>query len=171
MIGENIYLRALEPADIDKLYEWENDSALWHLGNTIEPFSRFTLEQYIFNADRDIFESRQLRLIIVNKNDDSAVGSIDLFEFDPINHRAGIGILVDNHHRRKGYAIEALTLLSAYAFSSLELHQLYCNICADNTPSLELFHNAGFVICGTKKEWVRRGSKYIDEHILQLLKH
>jgi diamine N-acetyltransferase len=171
MTGEKIYLRALEPADIDKLYEWENDPAIWHLGNTAEPFSYFTLEQYILDAGRDIFTTRQLRLIIVKRDDDHAVGSIDLFDFDPLNHRAGIGILIDRKHRQKGFAAEALALIMEYSFSTLSLHQLFCNIGADNTPSIRLFQNAGFVICGTKKEWTRNAGKYNDEHILQFIKH
>ncbi len=171
MIGERIFLRAPEPADIDVLYKWENDPEIWHLGNSVEPFSRFTLEQYILSADRDIFSAKQLRLIIADKQNENPLGSIDLFDFDPVNHRAGIGILISSDERGKGYATEALQLLIDYAFSTLELHQLFCNIATDNKASLELFQKFKFTISGTKKEWLRRGTIYIDEHLLQLLNH
>ena len=170
MIGERIYLRALEPSDIDTLYKWENDPSIWHLGNTVEPFSRFALEQYILNAERDIFTSRQLRLMIVKKADDGVIGSVDLFDFDPVHHRAGIGILIDAEERRNGYATEAVSLLSTYAFKTLGLHQLYCNIEKDNHASIDLFEKSGFVRCGDKKEWLRRGDSFVDELILQLIR-
>ncbi len=54
----SIELRALEPSDIDILYNWENDQKLWHLSNTVAPFSKFILEQYIMNAEQDIYYSK-----------------------------------------------------------------------------------------------------------------
>ena len=84
--GKNLKLRALEPSDVDFLFEWENDEKLWHLSNTIAPFSRFVLEQYILNSHQDIFTNKQLRLMIDLKNGDNnyPIGSIDLFDFDPV---------------------------------------------------------------------------------------
>ncbi|RLC22496.1 MAG: N-acetyltransferase, partial [Deltaproteobacteria bacterium] len=80
-------LRALEPTDVDVLFEWENNEKLWHLSNTITPFSRFTMEQYILNAHQDIYTTKQLRLMIDKKEPDgnNPIGSIDLFDFDPTN--------------------------------------------------------------------------------------
>ena len=120
--GKDLILRALEPADIDFLFEWENNEKLWHLSNTIAPFSRFVLEQYILNSHRDIYTNKQLRLMIDIKNEDAnnPIGSIDLFDFDPINKRAGIGVLITEENRNKGYASEALEMLIEYCFSKLQ---------------------------------------------------
>jgi len=38
--GENINLRALEPSDLDVLYNWENDTSIWKVSQTIAPFSK-----------------------------------------------------------------------------------------------------------------------------------
>jgi len=83
--GKNLILRALEPTDINSLYEWENDQKLWYLSNTIIPFSHFTLEQYILNSHQDIYTTKQLRLMIDSKDPEqnNPIGSIDLFDFDP----------------------------------------------------------------------------------------
>lgn len=173
MTGPEIHLRALEPADIDLLYEWENDPAIWHLGNTFTPFSRFLLEQYLLTAQNDIFSSKQLRLMI-DLNHPGAllptIGSIDLFDFDPYHHRAGIGILITAEHRRKGYASEALGLLKNYAFTLLDLHQLYCNIDKDNNKSISLFNKQGFEKCGEKKDWLWHNGIWHDELMLQCIK-
>ena len=111
MIGPNLLLRAPEPADIDIIYRWENDIRIWQLGNTLTPYSRFAIEQFVLNSDNDIFSSKQLRLMIdwhSNESGTIAIGSIDLFDFDPIHKRAGIGILIDESVRNKGFASEAL---------------------------------------------------------------
>lgn len=168
--AEHIFLRAIEPSDIDLIYEWENDTENWIVSNTQTPFSRFVLEQYITSAHEDIYTAKQLRLIICT-NDNKAIGSIDLFDFDANNLRAGIGILIgDKSERKKGYASEAIKVLTNYCFTSLNLNQLYCNITTDNEESILLFQKHNFQITGIKKQWIRNANKFKDELLLQLIK-
>lgn len=166
-------MRALEPDDLDLLYEWENDPTIWHLGNTFVPFSRFLLEQYLLNAQNDIFSNKQLRLMIELNNPKglpATIGSIDLFDFDPFHRRAGVGILITAEHRRKGYASEALGLLKNYAFTLLDLHQLYCNIDTGNSISIALFNKHGFEKCGEKKDWLWHNASWHDELMMQCIR-
>ena len=167
--GQLIYLRAVEPSDLDFLYKWENNTDIWHLSNTLAPFSKHTLLQYIENAKHDIYVTKQMRLIICLR-DNEPVGCIDLFEFDPTNQRAGVGILIsEEKHRGKGYAAEALEVLCNYSFSILHLHQLYCSINADNKTSIKLFTKMGFVQSGNKQEWNKTQDGYQDELFFQLI--
>ena len=170
MKSSNLQLRALEPADVDLLYEWENNTDIWHLSNTLTPFSRFALEQYILNA-ADIFESKQLRLMIDLHRDKpvTTIGCVDLFDFDPAHLRAGVGIMIIEPERGKGYASEALDLILDYAFNLLRLHQLYANVIKENTASIELFKTKLFSEIGVKKEWLRFGDNWADECMLQLI--
>ncbi|MCB8995455.1 MAG: GNAT family N-acetyltransferase [Bacteroidales bacterium] len=166
-----IQLRALEPEDLELLYSWENNPEIWHLSNTLSPFSKFTLEKYIQEAQLDIFQTKQLRLIIQLKSSGEAIGAIDLFDFDPMHKRAGVGILIgDKKFRRKGFASEALEILETYAFDKLGLKQLYCNILEDNSESLSLFIKQGFVITGQKKDWVFKNNNWHSEYFLQLIR-
>ena len=169
MRGEKIALRAIEPSDADLLHEWENDTDIWQMSNTIAPFSRYIIEQYILSSDHDIFSSRQLRLMIDRIDGEQIVtaGAIDLFDFEPMHRRAGVGILIGKAQRNAGLASEALELLKSYAFETLQLHQLYCNISSDNHPSLMLFQKHGFTICGQRREWLLIKGQWIDEHLLQ----
>ena len=184
--GKHISLRAMEPADIDVLYKWENDTETWKVSNTQTPFSRFVLEQYIATAHQDIYSTKQLRLMIdlnplpkeLRTDTLSPIGErsrtfgcIDLFDFDPNNLHAGIGILIaDKSDRRNGYAYEALEILIEYCFHSLNLHQLYCNITTDNESSVLLFQKHGFQISGIKKQWIRDGNTFKDELLLQKIR-
>lgn len=171
MRSKNLQLRALEPGDIDLLYEWENDTRVWHLSNTLAPFSRFALEQYVLSATDDIYATRQLRLMVdLQRNENpSTIGCIDLFDFDPANMRAGLGIMIIEEERGKGYASEALDLVIEYSFKRLRLHQLYANVIAENEASLELFKKKHFEIIGVKKEWLLKNGQWLDEYLLQLL--
>lgn len=148
-----IRFRALEPDDIDLLYEWENDASIWEVSNTFEPFSKYILAKYIKESQRDIYEAKEVRMIIETL-EGTAVGAIDLFDFDPFHLRAGVGILIHNEKDRKlGYATDALQLLCTYATDYLRLHQLYANISEENKASIQLFTSNGFELCGTKKDW------------------
>lgn len=165
--GNLIKLRALEPGDVDLLYLWENDPEVWTISNTLKPFSKYTLQQFIESSVADIYETKQLRLIIDDIKSAQPAGIIDIFDFDPFHKRAGIGILIAEQFRRSGFATESIALVKEYLFSILHLHQIYCNIMTNNPGSIELFKKAGFEICGHKKEWILTQEGYCDELILQ----
>lgn len=170
LTGKHIYLRALEPQDLDFLYLLENDTAVWEISGTLKPYSKKVLRLYLDNAHRDIYEVKQLRLCI-STMDDNCIGLIDLFDFDPKHKRAGIGIIIIKpEDRNKGWGAEALEILCSYAFSVLDLHQLYANILEENKASIHLFEKLGFVQIGTKKDWIRTNSGFKNELLFQKIK-
>jgi diamine N-acetyltransferase len=162
-----VWLRPLEPEDIDLLYDWENNLEIWEVSDTKTPFSKHILAQYLKDSVFDIYATRQLRLVIQTLGK-KPVGAIDLFDFDPFHMRAGIGILIHNREERnKGYASDALQCLMNYSLNVLGLHQLYANISPDNEASLKLFQKLGFEFLGTKREWLKTPTGWKDEIILQ----
>lgn len=168
----NILLRAPEPQDIDTLYQWENNTAIWEVSHTLIPFSRHSITEYVLNTlNQDIFESRQLRLIICKKKEPNCLlGTVDIFDYDPLHARAGIGILIaDKKNRNKGIGHTALGIILDYCFRILQLHQVYCNINKKNKVSMSLFRTNGFLVCGEKKEWLKSPDGWEDEYTLQLL--
>lgn len=168
--GTSIYLRALEPDDLEFIYQIENDESIWNVSNTSTPYSKFLIKQYLENAHQDLFEAKQLRLAICENNSFKATGLIDLFEFDPQNNRAGIGIIIQNEsNRNRGVGEEALGLLINYSFVQLQLHQLFANIGTNNESSLKLFSKFEFKQIGIKKEWIYNNNSYHDEALFQLI--
>lgn len=168
--GTNIYLRALEPEDLEFIYAIENNESVWEVSNTQTPYSRFLIRQYLENAHQDIYEAKQLRLAICLYDTFHAIGLIDLFDFDPKNNRAGVGIVISNEaNRNSGIGSEALQLVINYAFNQLQLHQLYANIGSNNEISLQLFTKFGFQIIGTKKDWIKVNNVFKDEILFQLI--
>jgi diamine N-acetyltransferase len=170
LVGKHIQLRALEPEDLDFVHAIENDTNFWSLSNTQTPFSKYIIKQYIEASHRDIFEVKQLRLVIALL-DGTAIGLVDLFDFDFINARAGIGIIIQSDaHKRKGYGKESIELLTNYCFTVLNLHQVYCNINASNLASIKLFSSLNFKKMGVKKDWNLINGQFEDEYAFQLLK-
>ncbi len=167
--GAHISLRALEPEDLDFLFRIENNSSFWEVSHTQVPYSKFILQQYLDNAHLDIYESKQLRLMIVEKDSEHSVGMIDLFDFNPQHKRAGIGILIDTDYQKNGFAFDALSVFVRYCFHHLNLHQLHANITPENTDSISLFEKCGFQLIGEKKDWLFVNGDFKNELSYQLI--
>ncbi|MDR2972505.1 MAG: GNAT family N-acetyltransferase, partial [Bacteroidales bacterium] len=137
--GTKIFLRALEPSDVELLYQWENDPEIWKISQTLTPYSKYTLKQFIDSAQEDIGSSKQVRFMINIMHTKQTVGILDIFDIDFLNSRAGMGILIDKNFRHQEIGAEAVTLAANYLFNSLHLHQIYCNVLKNNPISLKLF--------------------------------
>jgi len=170
--GENITLRAIEPHDIDLMYNWENDISIWPVSGTLTPFSKQTMIDFLENSKEDIYTAKQLRLAVDKNNSPSdsqpTIGYIDLYDFDPFHRRAGVGILIaDKDSRRSGYGLESIELLCEYSFGVLNLHQLFCNVHKNNAPSIQLFTAAGFKNNGELLDWTITNGKWTNVVVMQ----
>lgn len=181
--GKTVRLRAVEPEDLEVLYRWENDPAVWSVSGTTEPFSLHQMRRFIAEQQAaDIFRTGQLRLMIEAPAESREcagkpsarswrpVGAVDLFEFDPLHRRAGIGILIHaDADRQHGLASDALATLCRYGRDTLHLHLLWCHVGTENEASLRLFRGAGFIEAGTLHDWQWRADGYHDEVVMQKL--
>lgn len=158
--NEHIRLRAVEPEDLDRLYTWENNSQLWDAGNTRNPYSRFVLKQYIINSDKDIYENKQLRLMIFSLKSGETVGTVDLFDFDIHNSRMALGLFVDARFQGKGFAKESLRLVEEYVFGYLKINQLYCHIAEHNAASMQMFEQEHYKKTGLLKDWIKTANGF-----------
>ena len=168
--NEKIKLRAVEPDDLKRLYDWENDTELWSLGSTIAPYSKYVLREFIKNADKDIFTTKQLRLMIDNKQDNKTVGCVDLHDFDFFNQRVALGLLIDKNYRQKGFAFDTVEVIINYCFSFLKLRQIYCYIPANNERSIKLFQKVGFLQNGILKDWMKTENDFCDVFVFQKIR-
>ncbi len=165
--NDKITLRGIEIKDVDFLYKWENDRSNWSISHTISPYSRQVLMHYIENVT-DVYSDKQLRLVIESIEEKRPLGTVDLFDCDFKNRKAGIGILIaEQTDRNKGWASEVLNLILPYCFQVLNLHQVYCNILENNPESIHLFEKYGFKKLALKKDWVLVDGEFQNEWLLQ----
>lgn len=151
----NIQLRKLEPTDLPYLYRWENDAFVWADGANHNPLSQQDLRDYIASTTGDIYRDGQLRLII--EEDGLTIGCIDLFDLDPRNRRAAIGMYIAPEYRGKGIAREAVRLLELYAFGFLHLRLIYAIISIHNTACTALYRSAGYTPSSPLPAWTLEG--------------
>lgn len=193
-----VRLRALEPEDVDRLYIWENDRDMWPFGGTSAPLSRHQLWEYATNYDANPFAAGQLRLIIEHatapdnaipqssqssqytqssqnsqnsQNSQSSLipcGIIDLYDIDPVNSRAMVGIMVAPQWRSRGIATRALELVGEYCRDILGLATIASEVASDNLPSIRLFgEKAAYRQVGERPSWYRRGERFVSALLFQ----
>lgn len=168
--NENIILRAIEPSDLDTLYLWENDSALWLAGNARNPYSHYALKQYIVNFQKDIYQIRQLRLMIDVRQTQKTVGTVDLYDFDIHHSRIALGLFVEPIYQGKGYASQALKLIEDYVFNFLKINQLYVFIAESNKASRTIFEREKYYCQTRLKEWLKTSEGFEDVFVYQKFK-
>lgn len=168
---EKLILRALEPEDLDFLFALENDQTLWEYSDTQTPFSKETLKAYLRNAHQDIYTAKQQRYIVCNAQDASPIGCVDLYDFNPIHRRAGVGLVILEEFRNKGIGKVLLQLIEETAFNTLQLHQLYADVGSENEASIRLFQSMGYERVGVKKDWNYNRLAYHDVVVFQKINH
>lgn len=156
-----ISLRIAEPEDAQQIYDWENNRDLWRVSETSNPISMFQIEQFLL-GNSDLATNRQLRLMIGLAGVERAIGCLDLFDYQPIHSRVGLGILIEESYRGKGYATRAVTLCLCYLFNDVMVHQVHCLVDESNTASHHLFKSLGFSPAGTLCDWIKTPSGYLN---------
>lgn len=164
-----IYLRALEPEDLELLYTIENAPELWAVNSNLEPYSRFALRKYIAEQPNDLYQSGTLRLIICKSDTNEAIGIIDIFDFSPIHNRAEVAIAILQNEQNKGYGTAALKELEHYTRKKLRLRMLYAYISEENNKvSQRCFSSAGYRHTATLPAWHYNGEDYENVSFFQL---
>ena len=147
--GGDIVLRPLQESDLDFLESIENNKGNWQFGSERKHFNRQELFDYIANAKTDIKLAKQYRFVIDLNS--VPIGFIDLFDYTLTS--AGVGVIISKNYRNKGFAKEALNLISDYAFKFLNLKKIHCSIKKDNLISNQLFISCGFVFLMHNKQF------------------
>lgn len=158
---QTLFLRALEPTDIEVLFKVENDPALQFYSSHNGPYSRFMLQRYIKQQHQSIYEQKQQRFVI-SPSSGEVLGFVDIFDFDPQNKRAGVGIVVLSKYRTKGVGTKALALLEAFVIQHYDMHMLHADVLCDNIASCALFEKGKYVSMGIKRDWYFFQQKFHD---------
>ena len=164
--GERLYLREVRPSDVnDAYYRWMNDPEITqYLESRFAPNSMETLQEYVRNF---LGNKDNIFLAIVLKENHKHIGNIKMGPIDWFHRLADIGVMLGEKDTwGKGYASEALSLLSEHAFRTLNLHKLTAGCYKPNEGSLRAFQKAGFETEGVKKEHRFSNGNYVDAILL-----
>lgn len=154
--GERVYLRAMEPDDVDHVHRWyEHADTARLMGEMPRSLAhrRSDAEGDVGKAGRDWFS-----FVICLLADDRPIGRADVFEIDRINGSAGFGIAIGEHDQRgAGLGTDAVNALADFCFGQLRLERLWLVTDSVNARAQRVYEKAGFV-----REGVLRRAFYQD---------
>jgi [ribosomal protein S5]-alanine N-acetyltransferase len=165
LVGARIYLREVRVADVgERYYAWMNDPEITrYLESRFFPQPLEGIEAYVRARSGD---RAGVFLAIVLRDGDRHIGNIKLGPVDWIHRLADIGLVIgEKDCWGKGYATEAIRLVTDYAFRMLNLHKVTAGCYATNLGSAQAFQKVGFAIEGVRPRHFYSEGEYVD-HIL-----
>jgi diamine N-acetyltransferase len=97
------------------------------------------------------------------------IGTIDLFEFNPVHKHAGVGIMLLKEFQGQGIGKMALDQLLSYASDKLQLRSVYANVSETNTNSIKFFESYGFTKIAEYKEHLFEDGRFVSQYTYQYL--
>ena len=164
--SNKVSLRAIESSDSKVLFDIENDTSGWIQSDNFLPFSKDVLSKYT-SGQHDLVKFGQYRFMIENSLEPDPIGCVDLFDYNAVHSRAGVGIYILESHRNKSFGKEALELLISYSKERLNLRMLHCSILDNNETSKRLFNSLGFSETGIRNNWYLSNGAYRNVILLQ----
>jgi len=164
--GKNIYLREIKLSDVNKNYRrWINDIEVNRcLESRFNKWSIKKLENYVKKIRKD---PNNVFLAIITKDENSHIGNIKIGPIDWNHKFADVGIIIgEKAFWGKGFATEAIKLVTDFAFKKLNLHKLNAGAYANNIGSIKAFKKAGFSVEGLRKKQYFYNGSYIDDVLL-----
>ena len=167
--GERVYLRALEPADIEHVHRWyEHADTARLMGEMPRSLAhrRSDAEGDVGKAGRDWFS-----FVICLLTDDRPIGRADVFEIDRINGSAGFGIAIGEHDQRgAGLGTDAVNALADFCFGQLRLERLWLITDSFNARAQRVYEKAGFVREGVLRRAFFQDGVFSDDIRMAMLR-
>lgn len=160
IIGEEIYFRPLERADIDGgWHEWINDHEIRENLDGVFPINRDELERYWESSK----SPDTVMFAVCDLKTDQYIGNARLSAIDWINRRCAYGRLIGAaDFRGRGLGTQTLTLLLRYAFLKLGMNRVATGVVITNEASLHSNDKAGMVREGVQREALWKDGRYQD---------
>ena len=163
-MSDNLFLRKPMISDLPQMLSWENDLKKNQYTDFPVNYTSSQIENFL-NSEHDLLLHNQVRYTL--ELNSFAVGCVDLYDYDVVNARAGVGIYVDVKFRNRGLASKSLKLLKSISNERYLISNLYADIMSENKVSIKIFENADFIKNGLKKNWIRTENSFQDVFFYQ----
>jgi RimJ/RimL family protein N-acetyltransferase len=169
--GELVRLRAIEPEDADKIYDWVNDPEVGRWMVNDHPRSRAQIRKGC--EERPVNKYELVVLGIETKADGKLIGIVDLRDAEPKVGNAELDIYIGDAEYRNGggYGTDALRVMCRYGFDAMRLHMITLWVVAENERARHVYRKVGFSEDGRHREaFIGEGGRRHDMILMSMLK-
>jgi ribosomal-protein-alanine N-acetyltransferase len=114
-------------------------------------------------------DGQRLQLAIADPGSDEFAGEIVLHRFDWHHRRSEIGFFTRREYRRRGMTLEAVRLLTDYAFEALGIHRMALVTNPSNHSTQRLAERAGFQRDGVLRDYTFERGRFVDNVVFSRL--
>jgi len=167
--GKKVLLREYRRDDLPAYRRWLADGRVTeYLEMGWRPTRDSDLEAWWKLADES---SDNVVFAMAEAKSDRLVGVCGLYAISWTARRAQFNILIGEPDAwDKGFGTEALALLIDYGFDVLNLNSIQLGVNADNKRAIRSYEKAGFVVEGTRRQFVYRNGRYYDSVMMSVLR-
>ncbi len=166
--GKLVNLRALEPSDLDREFQWVNDTDVTRYVSMRYPVSKAEEERWLNNRPANDFGNT---VLAIETKDGVHIGNIGLHEGQAENRKATLGIMIgDKDYWSNGYGSDAIVTLLRFAFHEQNMNRVWLHVYEFNERAIACYKKCGFVIEGTLRENSYRDGRYVDTITMGILR-
>ena len=164
--GTVVRLRGWQESDLEVITEMRNDLALQaQLLARTRGSATPQVRQWLQDRSTD---PQGLMLIVASRDDDRALGYLQLSDISDIDQRAELGICLHAQAQGRGVGREALTLVQPYLREVWALRKLSLRVRSDNAQAIACYERVGFERCGLLCQHVHVGGAFRDIVLMDL---
>lgn len=168
LIGRQVYLRPVEPDDLERYYRWMNDREVTRWTTNVVPIPLPAERQWIEDATKSRPTTKHVFSIVLTK-EDLHIGVTGIHAIDWVSRVGTTGIVIgDRSCWRRGYGFEAKMLVLRYAFATLNLRKLLAAAMEGNAASQRNLRKQGYREVGRFTANAYRDGAYYDEILFEL---
>ena len=160
--GKMVRLRALEPTDAEKAFQWINDREVTQFLMARYPWSLAAEREFVTESAKRM-EFADARFAIETKADGVHIGMCGLHRGRPEDRNAELGIMIgDKSYWNGGCGTDAMLTLLHFGFEQMNLHKVALGVFDFNERAQAVYRKCGFVEEGRFREDVFQDGRYVD---------
>ena len=163
-----LFLRPIEEQDYPGIQRGCQQAETLYMTGTRKTF---TLEEIRSAYTRFLQDDSRRDFAICLLDTKEMIGDAAIVDIDPINHTASLRIALHGpEHFQKGYGTEAVRMVQAFAFDTLELNRLELEVFSHNPRAFRSYEKAGFQYEGRRRQALNYNGTYSDVIIMGILR-
>jgi ribosomal-protein-alanine N-acetyltransferase len=170
LYGNHIYIRALQPDDFGEAmvrFISDRDVTKFLVRGTFPP----SLEEYKKQYESTIVNKEEVQFAVCDLKTDLYLGIVGLHSIDMIARKTEFRILLgEKSCWGKGYGTEALLLMLAYAFETLNMNKVWLGVNTGNERAFKSYKKAGFTVEGEFRDDIYKNGTYYNVARMSMLR-